>query len=125
MSPKKILVVDDAPAMVELLCVHLTKAGYIACSAGDGLEALEKIESENPDLVIMDAIMPNMTGYEAVRRIQENPKRRDLPVIVISARDNLKEFFQGVSGVEFFPKPYDPKELFAKIEYLTRNKTGT
>ncbi|MFH0985336.1 MAG: response regulator [Candidatus Omnitrophota bacterium] len=125
MIPKKILVVDDVPAMVDLLCVHLTKAGYTACSAGDGLEALEKVESENPDLIIMDVLMPKMTGFEALQRLREDPKWRDLPVIVISGRDNLKEFFQDISGVEFLPKPYDSKELLAKIEHLTRDKTGT
>lgn len=120
MISKKILVVDDTPAMVEILSLRLTKAGYDVSTARDGLEALEKVEKENPDLILMDVLMPKMTGFEAVRTIREDPKRRELPVIVISARDNLKDFFKGIAGVEFLPKPYDPRELFARIEVLTQ-----
>ena len=119
MLTKKILVVDDSLAMVEILSIRLSKAGYTVCSATDGFEALEKVESENPDLILMDVMMPKMTGFEALRTLRENPKWRELPVIVISAKDNLRSFFTDIAGVEFLPKPYDPKELLARIEALT------
>jgi len=120
MASKKILIVDDVPVIIEVLGARLVTAGYEVCSARDGVEAIEKVESDKPDLIIMDVLMPKMTGFEAMRKIRDNPKSRHIPAIVISAKASLKDFFADMSGVEFIAKPYDSDKLLARVEALLR-----
>ena len=118
MPSKKILIVDDEPAIVEILSSRLKASGYEVCSASDGVEACEKVKSEQPNLIIMDVLMPRMTGFEAMKKIREDPQSRGIPALVISARGSMKEYFADITGVEFIAKPYDPKELVSRIEAL-------
>lgn len=119
MAPKKVLIVDDEPAIIEILRTRLTAAGYAICSASDGLEALAKVKSEKPDLIIMDVLMPRMTGFEAVKKIRDDQASRKTPVIVISAKGSMRDYFTDIAGVEFIPKPYDPKEFVNRVGILT------
>ena len=119
MAAKKILIVDDEPAIVEILSARLTAAGYAVCTASDGVEALEKVKSEKPNLIIMDVLMPRMTGFEAMQKIRLDPETRKIPALVISAKGSMRDYFADVTGVEFIPKPYDPKDLVNRIEILT------
>jgi len=66
MSPRKILIVDDEPAIIDILSSRLQASGYEICIARDGVESIEKVKSEKPDLIIMDVLMPRMTGFEAM-----------------------------------------------------------
>lgn len=118
MSSKKILIVDDEPAIIEILGVRLKNIGYEVSSAGDGFEALEQIKKEKPDLIIMDVLMPRMTGFEAMKRIREDPTLRKIPALVISARSGMKDYFSDIIGVQFIAKPYDPNALIARIEIM-------
>lgn len=116
MPNKKILVVDDEPAIVQILTQRLIAAGYAVCAAADGEEAVRKLRDERPDLVVMDVLMPKLTGYEALRRIRECADFERIPAIIISAKPSMASFFDGLARVEFLPKPYDPKALVEKIE---------
>ena len=121
MASKKILIVDDEPAMIEVLETRLTGFGYQTCSARDGVEALEKVKREKPDLIIMDVMMPRMTGFEALKKIRDNPESHKIPALVVSD-GRMKDYFTNITGVEFISKPYDVKELVNRIEILIGGK---
>lgn len=124
MTPKKILIVDDEPSIVEVLRSRLIASGYETCSAGDGVEALEKVVSEKPDLIILDVLMPRMTGFEALKKIRDTPESHKLPALVISAKSSMKDYFTDITGVEFIPKPYDAKELVNRVGILVGDKAA-
>jgi len=125
MSPKKILIVDDEPAIIEVLSARLKSIGYEVCSACDGIEAVEAVKSEKPSLIIMDVLMPRMTGFEAMKKIRDARESREIPALVISARSSMKDYFSDITGVEFIPKPYDPKELVSRVEALLGNRISS
>src|SRR2546427_10816645 len=87
--PAKILVVDDTPQNVKLLADLLAVKGYAVASAASGAQALDKIETEQPDLVLVDVVMPEMSGYEVCRKIRGNPATAMLPVVMVTALDQI------------------------------------
>lgn len=119
MSWKKILVVDDSKSIVDLLTLKLAAEGYDVCSAQNGREAVEKARSEQPLVIIMDVMMPEMSGFEALQRIREFPEMRRTPVIIISAKAEMKDFFTDNSGTEFMAKPIDMDLLLLRLRALT------
>ena len=118
MAAPKILIVDDEPDILTVLAQRLAPCGYEIVTALDGEEAVAKVGSWKPDLIIMDVLMPNMTGYEALQKMRENADLRKIPVIMISARGAMKNYFVDLSRVEFISKPYDVQELLAKVRRL-------
>ncbi|HOF88429.1 MAG TPA: response regulator [Armatimonadota bacterium] len=118
--PKKILAVDDERHIVRLIQVNLERAGYTVITAYDGREALQKIEAENPDLVVLDVMMPYMDGLETLKRIRANPATRALPVIMLTAKAQDQDVFQGYShGVDIYlTKPFNPIELLTFIKRI-------
>jgi len=118
--PKKILAVDDERHIVRLIQVNLERAGYTVVTAYDGREALQKIEAEQPDLVVLDVMMPYMDGLEALKRIRANPATRALPVIMLTAKAQDQDVFQGYShGVDIYlTKPFNPIELLTFIKRI-------
>lgn len=119
----KILVVDDEKDVVELLSFLLKKDGYQVVSAHNGIEALEKVDSEKPDLVLLDVMMPEMDGYTVQTKLMENPTTRDIPVIILTAKGQLKDVFAMSSNVAaYMAKPFDPKLLRQKIEESLKPK---
>ncbi len=115
---KKILVVDDDPLMVQLLAPRLTAAGFEVCSAFNGEEALGITRQEKPHLIVMDVLMPIMSGYEAMQILRKDPLTKDIPAIIISSRGGMRDFFDGISNIEFLPKPLESKLLISRIEAL-------
>ena len=113
----KILIVDDEPFNVDYLEQELEEAGYETISAVDGQDALRKIELEAPDLILLDIMMPVMDGFEVLRRLKANPSTRDIPVVVISASNNLDSVVRGIElGAEdYLPKPFEPVLLQARL----------
>ena len=115
----KILVVDDEASIVTMLAYNLKKEGYDVVTAEDGEVALEKFESEKPDLLLLDIMMPKMDGYQAVREIK---KIKDIPFIMLSARgeefDKLVGFDMGVD--DYVTKPFSPKELVARVKAVMK-----
>src|SRR5262245_17285121 len=96
--PEKILVVDDVPVNVKLLGDLLTVKGYNVVTASNGAEALATIEKERPGLVLLDVMMPGMSGYDVCRKIRENPVTAMLPVVMVTALDPTQERVKGKSS---------------------------
>ena len=117
------LVCDDDPVILHLLQVNLELEGYDVLSATNGVEAVEVATAEDPDLVILDIMMPRMDGYEACEKIKANDKTKDTPILFLSAKAQLADIERGtVSGVsEYLTKPFDPAELVDVIERLVRD----
>jgi CheY-like chemotaxis protein len=119
MSGKKVLVVDDEPFFVEVLTTRLVSEGYEVCSARNGEEAILKARSEKPLVIIMDVMMPMTSGFKAMQKIRQDPGTKNIPAIIFSGKAGMKDFFEGMSGVEFFHKPFDFKLLIDRVAVLT------
>lgn len=117
MAKSKILIVDDEPFNVDYIEQELEDSEYETISAANGQEALEKVQSECPDLVLLDIMMPVMDGFEVLTRLKANPEMSEIPVIVISASNDLKSVVRGIKlGAEdYLPKPFEPTLLTARI----------
>lgn len=113
----RILIVDDEPFNVDYLQQELEDLHYETISAVNGQEALEKIAGESPDLVLLDIMMPIMDGLTVLQKVKANPAVRDIPIIVISANNDLKNVVKGIElGAEdYLPKPFEPALLKARI----------
>jgi DNA-binding response OmpR family regulator len=120
---KRILVVDDIEDNVSLLQVILTEEGYEVDTATDGKSALAKVEASPPDLVLLDAMMPKMDGYEVTRRIRQNKKLPFIPILLITAHINA-DASQGLDlgANDFIRKPIDYDELMARVKASLRLK---
>jgi class 3 adenylate cyclase/CheY-like chemotaxis protein len=120
----KILVVDDTPRNVKLLADLLLVKGYRVITAASGQEALEKLARENPDLVLLDVVMPEMSGYEVCRKIRENGATATLPVVMVTALDPGEERIKGIEAGadDFLSKPINQPELLARVKSLLRIK---
>jgi DNA-binding response OmpR family regulator len=122
--PAKILVVDDTPKNVKLLADLLTVKGYAVVTATSGREALAQVEAEQPDLVLLDVVMPEMSGYEVCRKIRENSATEILPVVMVTALDPGEERIKGLDAGadDFLTKPINQAELLARVKSLLRIK---
>lgn len=118
--PKKILAVDDERHIVRLVEVNLQRAGYEVVTAFDGREALEKVKSENPDLVVLDVMMPYMDGFEVLKHLKADPATADIPVIMLTAKAQDADVFRGwQSGVDcYLTKPFNPMELLTFVKRI-------
>jgi putative two-component system response regulator len=126
-SAGKVLVVDDEASNVRLLKSLLTRDGYDVVTAADGEEALGMVASVSPDLVVMDVLMPKLSGYEVCERIKHNPATRLTPVVLITALDGREDRIRGINAGadDFLTKPVDPHELRARARSLVRLKRYT
>lgn len=124
MSDQKILIVDDEPYNVDYLEQELEDLGYKTISAINGQDALEKIKTESPDLVLLDIMMPVMDGFAVLAQMKADSTLRDIPVIIISAMNDLESVVKGVKqGAEdYLPKPFEPTLLHARISSSLEKK---
>src|ERR1051325_7469897 len=115
--PHKILIVDDEPFMLRLIQHHLEQAGYEMIKARNGREALEVAARDNPRLVIMDAMMPNMDGFTALRQLKQDPATRGIPVIMLTANPHKysREEAESSGAAIFLTKPFSPTQLLEEI----------
>ena len=122
--PARILVVDDTPRNVKLLADILDVKGYAVVTASSGHEALAKIEAEPPDLVLLDVVMPEMSGYEVCRALRANPATTMVPVVMVTALDPGEERIKGIEAGadDFLAKPINQPELLARVKSLLRIK---
>ncbi len=117
MARKKILLVDDADTVLMVERMVLSKGPYEVVTAKDGKEGVAKAETERPDLILMDVVMPNMNGFEACRRLREKEATRAIPIIMVTTRaeaENMQTGFE--SGcTDYVTKPINGAELLAKV----------
>ena len=120
MAKNKILIVDDEADLVETLKFRLETAGYEVVTAFDGQEGLKKARNENPDLIILDLMLPKLDGYRVCRMLKFDEKYKGIPIILFSARVQESDIKMGEEqGADaYVTKPFDPKTLLAKIDEL-------
>ncbi|MGE5178904.1 MAG: response regulator [Bacteroidota bacterium] len=120
MSKGKILVVDDEIYIVHILDFSLGMEGYEVVTALDGEQALERVASEKPDLIVLDIMMPKLDGYEVCRAVKSNPATRTVPVILLSAKGRNVDQKMGfdVGADDYITKPFSPRKLVERINQL-------
>lgn len=121
----KVLVIDDTPANVKLLADLLSVKGYTVATAPNGEEGLAKVASEHPDIVLLDVMMPGLSGYDVCRTIRANPVTALLPVVLVTSLDPNQERVKGMEAGadDFLQKPINQQELFARVKSLLRVKS--
>lgn len=118
-----ILVVDDDIPSVKLTSYLLEEAGYRVLRAHDATSIMQVIEQHNPDLILLDVMMPKIDGFEVCRQIRRNS---DVPIIFLSARSQLQDRVTGlqIGGDDYLVKPYEPSELLARVEAVLRRRNA-
>ena len=118
----KILVVDDNAQNLELLVAYLEGLDCQIATAADGLEALEKVQDDPPDLVVLDVMMPRMSGFEVCRKLKSDPQTREIPILMVTALTEMVDIERGVdSGTDdFISKPVNRLELMTRVKSLLR-----
>ena len=120
-----ILVVEDEPPLVEVLRYNLEKEGYLVDVAEDGAVALEKVHHRTPDLIILDWMLPELSGIDVCRRLRADPDTKEVPVIMLTARGEEADRVKGLaSGADdYVVKPFSPAELLARVRAVLRRST--
>jgi len=116
-SRKTVLICDDEPALRELIRASVDD-GYLFAEAGDGVAALELAREVDPDVVILDLMLPRLSGLEVLARMNEDEQLRDVPVIVITAWNETREDVLAAGAAEFVTKPFDPDLLRGAVKEL-------
>lgn len=120
---KTILIVDDELDLLQLLSLNLQQRGYVTYTAQNGVEALEKLQTITPDLIILDLNMPKMGGIEFYQNICEGDVPK-FPVFVLTARANMEQLFKDFNVEGFVAKPIDNEKLFSEIDIVIKKKSG-
>lgn len=127
-----LLVVDDESTVRELLCAALRHAGFTVAAAGTGQEALDRAREVSPDLVLLDVMLPDLDGFEVIRRLRgqhrlaSGPQTGHVPVVFLTARDGTQDKIEGLvlGGDDYVTKPFDLEELIARIRAVLRRTGG-
>ena len=123
MAKGKILVVDDEVYIVHIIDFSLGMEGYTVETAYDGERAITKAEELQPDLIVLDVVMPKLDGYETCRRLKANPETKNIPVILMSAKGRSIDFklATDVGAANFVTKPFSPRKLVEMIDLILWN----
>jgi len=115
---RKILIVDDEPYILNILDFSLDAEGYCVLQAADGDEALRVAAEQSPDLIIMDVMMPRLDGFETCRRLKESVHTRDIPVVLLTARNSHEDRARGdeVKADGYMTKPFSPQRLLDTVQ---------
>jgi len=117
-----VLIVDDEPHVVNLVALSLIPEKYNIVKAFSGLDAIEKVHKENPEVIVLDLMMPGMDGYEVCQKIKENALTQHIPIIILSAKGEIEDKLKGlkIGADDYITKPFDPMELEARVERTIR-----
>ncbi|MFW5991146.1 MAG: response regulator transcription factor [Candidatus Nanoarchaeia archaeon] len=118
----KVLIVDDEPSVVELVALSLIPGKYKVLKAYSGLDALDRVYQEKPDLIILDLMMPGVDGYEVCRRLKNSSITHHIPIIILSAKGEVKDKLKGMDlgADDYITKPFDPMEMEARVNTILR-----
>ncbi|MBU0671772.1 MAG: response regulator [Candidatus Margulisbacteria bacterium] len=120
---KKVLIIEDYPATTEMIANILKTEGIEVITAVDGTSGLEKSKSSQPDLILLDIMMPEMSGFEVCQKLKEDPKTAKIPVIIVSVRAAENNIVKGkeLGAQEYISKPFDPFKLIEIVKkYLEK-----
>ena len=120
MPHTRVLVVEDEAAIRDMLAFNLGRAGYEVLPAGSGREARASIADRYPDVVLMDWMLPDVSGLELTRQLKRDPETREIPVIMLTARGEVMDRVVGLElgADDYLPKPFEPRELVARIQNI-------
>jgi len=115
---KNVLIVDDEPHIVNLIKLSLNKEKYNVSGAYSAREALRFMDKDVPDLLVLDLMMPGINGYELCKALRENPKTKNVPVLILSAKSQMNDKLHAidVGADDYMTKPFDPMELVKRIK---------
>ena len=121
---KRILAVDDEKHILRLVQINLEKAGYLVVTASNGREAIEAVAQERPDLIVMDVMMPEMDGLEALQKLKSDELTATIPVVMLTAKAQDADVFQGwQSGADLYlTKPFNPIELLTFVKRILESQ---
>ena len=124
--PARILVVDDERDLVRLVAYNLGRAGFDVISAYDGASALRRAREDRPDLIVLDVMLPDVSGLEVCRSLRDAEDTRGIPIILLTARGEEQDRIRGLeSGADdYVPKPFSPRELVLRIQAVLRRVKG-
>ena len=115
MTKKKILVVDDEVMLVDFLKMRLENAGYEVETASDGTEGLLKLAQSRPDLIVLDIYMEPMDGLSMLKKVREDEKVKDIPIIMLTASGKKREVFEAEGISDYITKPFDSKDFLTRV----------
>lgn len=115
-----VLIVDDSPTEVHVLKTWLEKNGFATLTAGSGEEGIQKARSEKPDVIIMDVIMPGMSGFQATRQLTKDPQTAAIPIVMVTTKGQETDKIWGMrqGAVAYLPKPVTEKQVVGKMREL-------
>jgi two-component system phosphate regulon response regulator PhoB len=121
-ASSRILVVDDEPDIAALVAFHLTRASFQVRTVGDGPETFRAVEAERPDLIVLDVLLPGLSGLEVLRSLHAHPEFGQIPVVLLTARGGEAERIEGLrlGADDYIPKPFSPPELVLRVEAVLR-----
>ncbi|MCP4213782.1 MAG: hybrid sensor histidine kinase/response regulator [bacterium] len=113
-----IFVAEDLPGNLQVLCGMLLKEKYKIAAAGDGIQALEMIPDVQPDLILLDVMMPGLNGFEVCKKLKQNPKTKDIPIIFLTAKAETEDVIKGfeLGAVDYVTKPFNGAELLSRVK---------
>jgi len=119
---EKVIVIEDEADILEVIEYNLSREGYLVCSAMDGEEALRLIKKENPDIVLLDLMLPGLNGIEVCRRLKGDSMTCQIPVIMVTAKGEESDIVLGLGmgADDYVVKPFSPKELIARVKAVLR-----
>ncbi len=119
----KIVIAEDEPDIRDLITFTLQFAGHQVIATANGAEAVQAVEKEHPDLVLMDVRMPKMSGYEACRALKNNPETANVPVVFLSAKGQESEVQEGLAAgaIAYILKPFSPDELISRVQEILQS----
>jgi DNA-binding response OmpR family regulator len=127
MDPATVLVVDDDPVILKLLEVNFEMEGFTVVRASDGVEGLERAREVLPDIVVLDVMMPRMTGHEVATALRADPATAGIPIIFVTARAQSGDVERGMElGVDdYVTKPFDPLDLIARVNVVLARRRAS
>jgi len=123
-APYNIICIEDEADIQEIIAFNLERAGYQVGLAGDGSEGLLLVQSCQPDLVLLDVMLPGLNGMQVCQKLKSDPTTSDIPIIMLSARSEESDIVKGLTGGadDYITKPFSPAELMARIQVALRRK---